>query len=256
MLAFWLVQVTIYKITERGVAVPLLTNVITLGIKKGSPAEQQKSLDELRAKIQASPTKSIQPIPGFPATITEADLQLSPDQLVQKLFGQIAAPMYDQGVRAVAEQHASDKAEQDKFVQQAGVLGLFSKDRHSGQGKVVMISLVLMLPLLAGAIWFSSGFGRLVTPAVVLLVVAVPGLLIWNGLHFWMSHADNPLDANPTNVLEMITATRGSFLPVATAGRSVYQTATQVGVGLLVAALIGKLVVRFWPRQAPKPGLR
>lgn len=255
VLAVWLVQVVIYKVTDRDTGTKLLTNVITLGIKKGSLADQQKSLEELRAKVQASATKSIQPIPGFPATITEADLQLTPDQLVQKVFGQVSAPMYDQGIRAVAEQHSSNRAEQEKFIQQASVLGFFSKEQHKSQGKVVWWLLAVVLLLTAGAAWFSSGFGRLVTPAVVLLVVAVPALMVSNGLYFWTTHPGDVLAANPTNPVELLSAARGSFVPVAEAARQVYLVAVLCGVGLLMAAVIGKIVVRFWPRRGTTAGL-
>lgn len=240
LLALWLGLMVVYKITDRQTAVPLMTNVITLGIQKGDAASQQKSLDELRFKIEASPTKSIQPIPGFPATLTEQDLQLTPDQLVQKIFGQVAAPMYDQGVKQLAQQQTSDPAQQAKFEQNASVFNGLSKQGHATAGKLAFTMLLVVLLVAAGAVWFSSGWGRLVTLAIVLLVVALPGLLLFAGLHAWMSHSGDALSHNPTNTIELVTAARGSFLPVASAGVSVYKTAVYAGLGLLALAFIGK----------------
>lgn len=243
VLGLWLFLNVAHRVTSREIAIDLMTNVVTLGIEQNGQVDQ-KAVEELRRKINESPTKSFQPIQGFPATITEQDLQLPPDQLVDKIFRQITEPMYDKGARKLAEEQTGDKAQQDKFVNDASAFAPLSKQGHDEIGKWVLISSLAVLVIMAGAVWFSHGWGRLVTPGLVILIVSLPGLVVFSGLRAW---AGSPAEPAPEaqNYIQLVSGAKGAFEPAAIGGQQVYKTAVFVGLGMLAAALIGKIVTRI-----------
>lgn len=250
VLGFWLLLVAAHRVTSRDIGIDLMTNMVTMGIAKNG-AVDQAGLDELKRKISESPTKSIQPIPGFPATITEQDLALPPEQVIDRVFRQITEPLYDKGARKFAQEQTSDKTQQDKFVNDASLIGLISKEGHDKIGGWVLAGFLVVCIIAAGAIWFSAGFGRLVTPGLVLLLVSFPGLILFSGLRAWVSQpAERTVEAQ--DISQAFMAARGSFLPVAEAGQQTYKLAVLLGIGLLVAALLGKIIVHA-VRRARQP---
>src|SRR5688572_30236023 len=74
VLAVWLLLFVVHQFTQREVAVQLMTNIVTFGMKTGDAAANQQAIENIRKQIAESPTKSFQPLPGV--TITEADLAL------------------------------------------------------------------------------------------------------------------------------------------------------------------------------------
>lgn len=240
VLGAWLMLMVAHRATSREIGVDLMTRMVTLGIVQNSEVDQ-KAVDELRRKIAESPTKSIQPIPGFPVKITEKDLELPPQELVDRVFRQVTEPLYDKGARKFAQEQTSDKAQQDKFVKDASLVGVISKDGHERIGKWVLIVGVIVVVLMAGVVWFSHGFGRLVTPGIVLLLVSLPGLIVFSGLHAAVSKpsADGS-DADVT--AQLFAAGKDALLPLITASRQLYITAALIGLGLLIGALLGKLI--------------
>jgi hypothetical protein len=240
VLAVWLLLMVAYQATQRETAIQLMTNMITVGMKQGSSEENKKALDALRKQIAESPTKSIQPFPGFPATITEADLSLSYEKFRDKIFRQVVEPLYDKGARKLAEEQTKDKAKQDKFVKDASALSLFTKEGHDRIGGFVIIGGLVVLAVAAAAVFFSHGFGRIVTPAVVLLVVSLPGLILFSGLHAAASQPPDP-NVEPKDYVQLVLSARGAFVPLTATGQQVYLAALLTALGLLVAAALGKL---------------
>lgn len=241
VLAVWLILFAAWQITSRDIAVPLMTNMITFGMKQGDTAANQQALEELRKKIAESPTKSIEPLPGLPATITEADLLLGADGLREKLFRQITEPLYDKGARKLAEERTADKSQQDKFVNDATALSFINRESHDRIGWWVIIWGAVTLVIVGLTVLFSYRFGRLVTPAVVLLLVSLPGLAAFLVLSAIVAQPSAPA-ANAQSYFELAAAAKGAFAPAVSAGRQVYLTAVLVGLGLLVVSLLGKVI--------------
>lgn len=251
VLGLWLLLSVAHRATSRDIAIDLMTNLVTLGITQNGEVDQ-KALDQLRQKINESPNKSFQPIKGFPATITQQDLQLPPEQVVDRIFRQITEPLYDKGARKLAEEQTSDKTQQDKFVNDASAFTVLSKEGHDQVGKWVLISSLAVLAVMAGAVWFSHGWGRLVTPGLVILLVSLPGLLVFSGLKAWTGMPAESV-TEVQSYAELASSAKGAFEPVAVGGQQVYRTASLVGLGLLVAALIGKIVTKIVARTRHKP---
>lgn len=251
VLGLWLLLAVVHKATSRDVAVDTMTGLITFGVAQHGQVDQQ-AVDELRRKIAESPTKSIQPIEGFPITIAEADLQLPPDQLVDKIFRQLTVKLYDKGARQLAEEQTSDKAQQDKFVNDASAIALFSKEGHDKVGTWLLVTALTVLILMIGTAWFSHGFGRLVTPGLVILVVSLPGFIIFSALTAWSRSPAEPA-SEAENYIQLAANARGVLEPILAGGQQVYRSACLVAVGLLAAALVGKIVVKLVARANRKP---
>lgn len=248
-LAMWLLLVVAYQVTQRETAVKLMANLVTFGMPVGDEASQQQALESLRKQIAESPTKSIETLPGV--KITEADLALGPVALRDKIFTQFAEPIYDKGTRRVAEEQTSDKAAQDKFVNDATVFSLVTKESHDRIGVAVWIVGFVVLALSALAAYFSFRFGRIVTPALVLLLVSLPALLVFSAV---VAITSQPAQANTEiqSYFELAMAGKGAFLPAAVAGQQVYLTSTLLALGLLAAAFIGKIVYSFTKKSVVK----
>lgn len=241
VLAVWLLLFAAYQVTQREVAVQLMTRLVTLGIKTGDEAANNQAIDSLRKQIAESPTKSVQPIAGFPATITEADLQLGAEGLRDKIFRQVVEPIYDKGPRKLAEEQTSDKAAQDKFVNDASALSLFTKDSHDLLGTWLVAVGIIGALIGALAVFFSAGLGRFVTPAIALMLVALPGLVLFSLLVASTAQASAPA-SEAQDYLQLLAAAKGAFAPAASAAQQVYLTAVLTALALLAVALVGKII--------------
>lgn len=241
MLFVWLLMIAAWQITNRETAIPLMANLITLGMKEGDAASNQKTLEEWRQRITQSPTKSIQPIAGFPATVTEADLQLGADGLRDKIFRQVVTPLYEKGARKLAEEQTSDKAQQDKFVNSASTLSLITSESHNRIGIVALVWGITTVLVGGLAVMFSYRLGKLVTPAIVLLLVSMPGMVIFTLFSLVISTQPVAPAAEAQNYLDLALAAKGQFAPAVDAARQVYLVAVLVSIGLLALALVGRL---------------
>ncbi|MGH7196236.1 MAG: hypothetical protein ACREGJ_00535 [Candidatus Saccharimonadales bacterium] len=247
VLGVWLLVLVAYQITAPKPGIDITTNLMSSAFTREGQ-DDAKGLEELRAKIAESPDKTFRPFPGMPVAITEKDLELSPQQIRDKIFRQITEPLYYKGARGLAEEFTSDKAAQDKFVNDAGLISIISQERHRQLGDIAWKLGVVVLLLTAAVVYFSHRWGRLVTPGIILLLVSVPGLLIFSGLkQAILSPAEQP--TQPTNeedgaafIQLMIANAKGAFAPAAEIGQSTYLLGLQIALALLAAALIAKIV--------------
>src|SRR5215471_16113137 len=220
VLAIWLLVMAAYRITAPSTGVALTTNILAYAFSRNDLSETA-SVDALRAQIAVSPTQSIQPIPGFPITVTLQDVNtLSPRDLRLKIFKQIAQPLYEKGPNNYAKELTGDLAQQKKFENDAALFGLVTQQRHENLGSLAVKLGLLALALMAGAIFFSAGFGRLITPAVVLILASLPGLALFVSLHAW-SAAPVATAAQSEDVGAVIDATKGALTPAFTSAQKV-----------------------------------
>lgn len=239
VLAVWLLLFAAYQITQRDTAVQLMTNLVTLGMKQGDAAANQQAIESFRQQIAASPTRSFEPLPGV--TITEADLNLGADGLRDKIFKQVVEPIYDKGTRGAAEAQTADKAAQDEFVNSASALSVMTKQSHDAIGTWLVIIGVVTAAFGGLAIYFSDRFGRVVTPALILLFVALPGWILFLALGSF-TNQPNQASGSVTDYFQLANMAKGAFVPAAVVGQQVYVIAVLTALTLLAAAIIGKIV--------------
>jgi hypothetical protein len=245
VLALWLSTLAAYRITAPSTGITLMTNVLAYNFSRNG-LDDNTGFDQLKAKILKSPTKSIKPIAGFPVVISLNDITtLSPRDLRLKLFGQIAKPLYYEGAAGYAKQIANDPVQRQKFVHDASILDAVTLQQHRALGKFAVIVGIVAALLLAAAVYFSSGFGRLVTPAIILLIASIPGAGLFSGLRAWAEKVPTVTSAQAQDVGALLNATKGAFTGAFTAAQKIYLVAVIAAVVLLFAAAAGKIVMHF-----------
>jgi hypothetical protein len=228
------------KVTEREFVVETSATVVA-GLFSRDGLDSDEGLDDLRKKAEAMPGDTITPIEQFKwLTISKQDIQtLSPRELRVKLFSQITGPIYDKGLEAAAMDFTTSKKDQESFVRDASLLGVVTKDTHETVKRLTWIVGAVALVLMVVMILFSAGWGRLVGPAVVMLLVSVPGALVGLLVKSRPPEGGSPLQSLPLGAAESL----GNSL-----GQS-YGTAAVVGFSLLFIALVGKIVQRIFKKR-------
>jgi hypothetical protein len=227
-------------LTERDRAVNISATVVA-GLFSRQGLDDESGLAELRAKAALLPGDTVAPIPQFPfVTITKQELQtMSARDLRVKIFSQITGPIYDKGLSGAAASFTPNPDEQKKFEKDATLLGVFTKTTHEVLQGAFVIALIVTFVAAAEMIFFSAGWGRLVSPGLVLLLVSPVGAIISLMLLHPPMNGDAPLAQVPSGVAQQI----GDIM-----ARSYLFTAI-LGVALLVIALIGKITVTILRRR-------
>lgn len=198
---------------------------------------------DLQRKLAASPNGKIAPLEGFPAaTITAADLKLSPKELRMRMFRQISEPIYTLGVEGAAKQFTADPEAQKKFSDQAFALKFLTRDMHERLKGLGLAALALGVVELLSVAWFSARWGRLANPGLLLAFVAFPGTIA--GLTMLPTMAtQNSGGGGPVPPAVMLYA--------AAALQEVYPMVLWLGVGMLVVAGIGRIVTAVRHKAEP-----
>jgi hypothetical protein len=220
-------------LTERRQAVTLSAAVVAnLFSPKG--LDDTNGLNEFRQQVAKMPGTTVSPIPQFSSIkLSKHDaLTLSPADLKIAIFSQITGPIYDIGLEAAAKQFTPNPAEQQQFVKQAAPLGILTTSTHTLIQSLFVASLCTSVILAAFLIFFSAKWGRLVSPGIVLLAISPIGTLASLLLLHPPAGAGLFGASVPTSVTQSVGGTLGHSYPYATA----------LGVALLVAAFIGKII--------------
>ncbi|HEX7259485.1 MAG TPA: hypothetical protein VF272_00970 [Candidatus Saccharimonadia bacterium] len=143
-------------------------------------------------------------------------------------------PLYDQGLGAIAETASPDPKKQAEITKQLRPLALLTNDAHSLVYKIILGISIATLILTGGLIFFSRRFGKLVSVGVVLLVLALPGTLLF--LTFQSGGATNGMHIGSIGP-PILTLIASAFLPG-------YAIALAMAAGLLVLSGVLKLIRR------------
>ena len=183
----------------------------------------------------------IYPLPNIPSIkITEADLRLSPAEISLKVFKPITDSIYNDGLEATAEKFAATPEQREKFVKDAAVFNVFTKESHQSLAKFSKIFGFISLLLALGVVYFSARWGRLSNLGLLLLLISLPGTLL--GLMI----KNPPKGEGPFSGLRPeLTEQIGQAIS------SSYNKLTLVGILLVVVALIGRIFTAI--THKPKP---
>lgn len=158
---------TLSSLTRAQIAIPLATEVVATQFSPEG-LDDPKSIEEVKQKLELSGQNVFYPLPDKNITITRSDLEkLSPREIRLKIFRQVVEPFYYQRIN-----------EQTK--KQAGILAFINESLHSTIFTLFLLSFIPLLISSAGLIYFSYGNGRIISPAVVLVLVSsFPSLLLF-----------------------------------------------------------------------------
>ena len=228
------------NLTERDHAVNISATIVaSLFSPKG--LDDTSGLKEFRAQVAKMPGTTVAPIEQFPSIrISKHDaLTLGPRDLKIALFSQITGPIYDLGLKDAAKQFTANPADQQKFINQAQLLGILTKSTHDILQGLFVMSMIATVLLFGVLVLFSAGWGRLVSPGVALVSVSPVGTLASLILLHPPTGSGSLTSTLPSNVVEDI----GTSLSHS------YMYAFCLGVALLVAALAGKIISAIFHRS-------
>jgi hypothetical protein len=216
-LSLFLLLYTLATLTSEKTAIPLAT-IIVAGQFSKNGLDDATDIEIVKKKFLNSRENVFYPLENQNVSITRSELEtLSPRELRLKIFRQVVEPFYYEQI-------------DEKTKKQAGILAFLNQTTHRIIDQIVVISFIPLLVCLFGLIFFSYRYGRLVSPAVIFLLVSLL----------------------PTVLLTIVANARGgngpfSFLPndvtqqIAVKLALPYQIFFFAGIGLLGTVVIIKL---------------
>lgn len=199
---FFLATTVLYilsRLTSPEVAVPTATYIVASQFSKEG-LDDEKSVEEVRKKILASGQAKYYPFgQDQNVYLTRQDIQnLSAKEIRLKTFSQLVEPIYYQ-------------KSSPESLKQYGVLAKMNEDTHNFLQRIFLISLIPTVLFLIGLIAFSAGYGKLISPAVILLIFGAPlSLLLLLITHVSPPPGDNgPLSFIPQDLIPSLAKTIG-----------------------------------------------
>jgi hypothetical protein len=222
-------------LTSRDTAVALSANVVASLFSRDG-LDDEAGLVEFRQQAVKSQSEKVVPVPQFPGvSITKQQaLTLKARDLRIAIFSQITGPIYDLGVVGAAKQFVNKPADQAAFVRQASVLSVFTKQTHSAMLAGFWIAAFLSVLFIAALVFFSAGWGRLVSPGILFAIVSPLG----SAASLILSFPPRDGTSLAASLPETVTHTVGQSLGVT------YLSVFIAGIVLLLAAAIGKIIHR------------
>jgi hypothetical protein len=248
-LIFILVQITAAK-----QGIEILTAILASSFSREG-LDQEVDIEIMHQKIAESPDGSWKPIQGLNIVVREQDIAgLSPREIRLWFFRQLAEPIYYGGQQGLANL-STDPEMQKNMEGGIGPLGFINAETHSKLNNVLIVLGLISLTFLGLLVYFSYRFGRLVSPGCVIFLAAVPGLILFSGVRGWLEQAGqnpNPETEVTTVTLytQMATRLAVDVLPnIVQKALQIYLLLTFLGLGLMLAALIGTLIIRGRKRE-------
>ncbi|MEK7172071.1 MAG: hypothetical protein AAB739_04135 [Patescibacteria group bacterium] len=222
-------------------------NATEIGATLIASAFSRNGLDDetefKQIKPQVLKNGSVQPIPGLKIFITKKDLEGgSPRQLRINFFKKFTEPLYREGADGLLKL-ATDPAMKKNIKESIAPLLFFTKTTHDIIFKIFMGLAVITILLLAFFVYFSKGFGRLINPAIIFIIINIP----WPFFALIANYnVKNPLTAPEGGATDILNAAISNTLPlISPIINSVNGTLFFTGIGLIITAVMGKMVLRF-----------
>lgn len=210
------------KLTSPEVAIPTATYIVASQFSRQG-LDDPTEINKIKQTLSSSGQTRFYPFANNKNVfVTREDIQtLSPKEIRLKIFRQIIEPIYYQ-------------KESADSLKQYGILAKINNSTNQLLHRIFLISLLPLFLSLAGLIYFSWGYGKLISPAVPLLVLGLlPSMFL-----FLITHANppngesGPVSFIPRDILPTLTKPL-SFL---------FNLYVLVGVALLVIAIFARIV--------------
>ncbi len=220
----------LYYITNKINAVNVASKLLQAMYAPGGNNTVQE-VKEIRKMIQKSPDRSLKPFPGLDIKITEQDLDKYPvDEIKGRVFLEFAKNMYD-----------FDSGETGTF-SKFGLMAIFTLEGHQSIGKILLYGVLISLVFLVLLVYFSYGFGRLISVGVTCILVSFPSMLF---LTILQKIPKNSLESSGAGEISM---QQRIYSFVSTVGPTIsqmllinYITVTILGAVLLFVGIVGQM---------------
>jgi hypothetical protein len=234
------------KVTERDPATGIFTGVMTTFAKESDGSE---GFAEIQALAAANPDQEFT-VEGVTLPVKGSELAgLSYDEAVELVVGRISDMLYVDGPGSV-EQFFQDVSAADPEGAPAadsggtdlGPFGLLTQDSHDTIRSIFTYSLIPILVFAFPLLFFSHRFGHLGSLGVVLAAGTAPFALLW--LVVKQATKNPGEDGIGTALSEALSPSAGEL-------SSTFLALLAVGVGLILAAVLGHIGFAVWEhRQA------
>lgn len=237
----------LYKLTSPKIAVPT-TTLLVATMFSGGDLDKTSDLEEAKKKFPPDAEGKIHPLPASPTvTILAKDLEtLPPREIRLKIFQQVVEPIYYRGSK---NDYASSLNDQEAL-KKMGALAFLNENTHKKIKNIFLASSAVTIGFLILLIKFSAGFGRFVSPALVFIATAIPGIAVT-----FFIFATSSQKAPPVNEQTGYGAMAGQILNIIGPNISkqfayVYIPLFLLGLFLLLVSLISKVISNKKSRQA------
>lgn len=209
--------------------------------------------NEIRERMRKAGMKRYQPIPGLKFYVTEEDFlaaEAAPSEARIAFFRRLVEPLYQGGPAGLAAL-AENEEMRRQIYEGAQPLRFLSRDTNNFLQNIFYPLAAATVVLLFLLILFSHGFGRLVSPAVVLSLSALPGFVIT----FFLSIPDEgkqlSVPVGEGTYASMADNVITLFKPSLKELNYTFGAIMLFSLLLLLVAAVGKTVVKI-ARRAPK----
>ena len=237
----------LFRITAPGQGITILATTLASQFSfEGGGLDAQGDVDIMRQKIDESPNKQWQPIPGLEIIVRAEDIEgLSPREARLWFFRQWAEPLYYEGPQGLANL-MTDPDMKAGLEQGIGPLGIISAATHDKLLVALSVSGLVSLFFLGLLVFFSHRFGRLGSPGCVLFLVAVPDMIALAILRGWLENAGQSTESSGVQILlSRYTQLAADVLPgIIQTAMYIYVFLVLLSILLLLVALIGGIFSR------------
>ena len=232
----------LYVITTEKNAVNVSAALLTALYAPGGDQNSNQEIEQVREAIKRNQDKVLKPFPGLDIQITEQDLdQSNLANVKDKLFKELAKNIYNFDSSNI-ETSPDGK---NNSVSTLGAMAIFTKDGHQFIGKIALISSSIALAFLVLIIFFSYGFGRLISPGIIFFIIGLPATIL---LLLLQKGAGNSLEAVDPEKLSLGQRAGAAVRVVGPQISDVilknYIILTVVGIILIFIGIIGRIIQR------------
>ena len=160
-------------------------------------------------------------------------------------FQQWAEPLYCSGPQGLASLITGPEM-QKGLEGGVGPLGFISADTHGKLQRIFAAFGLVSLFFLGLLIFFRYRFGRLGSPGCVIFLAAISGFVFLSGVRGWIEQsAQRPVPVGEETYITRYTQLAVDVLPdIVQSALQIYQFLVFLGLGLILAALIGIVFIR------------
>lgn len=230
----------LYVLTNEKNAVNVSSNILSALYSPGGDQNNSKEIEEVRAAIRKSPDKVLKPFPGLDIQITEQDLdQSNLADVKDKLFKELAKNIYnfDSSKMKYNPEGKTDA------LSNLGAMAIFTKGGHQLIGKIALISSGIALVFLALLIFFSYGFGRMISPGIIFFITGLPATILLLALQKGIGNSSEAVDPGKMSLGQRIGLAVKEVGPqISDVILKNYIILVVVGTTLVLVGVIGRII--------------
>lgn len=158
------------ELTDEDTGTDVIAHVFAM-IVSPKGIDDQTDIDGLRKLPAMKKGEEVKPFPGIDIRVKEADIVgMTPREVRLFLFRQVAKPIWLDGEKGLARVVENENLRDQIKGQGLGPIHYFTRQTHDELSGWMVTAYIVFASMLICAAALSRGFGRLVTPSVILII--------------------------------------------------------------------------------------